>query len=43
MKDRPSDQEDRVSQLPPGARAHIHLGAEGAAVSDEQRSLPRAA
>jgi hypothetical protein len=30
-----------MHQLPPGARAHIHLGAEGAAVSEEQRSLPR--
>lgn len=30
-----------MNQLPPGARAHIHLGAEGAAVSDDQRSLPR--
>jgi hypothetical protein len=30
-----------MSQLPPGARAHIHLGAEGAGVSDDQRSLPR--
>jgi hypothetical protein len=30
-----------MSQLPPGARAHIHLGAEGAAVSEDQRSLPR--
>ncbi len=30
-----------MNQLPPGARAHIHLGAEGAAVSADQRSLPR--
>ena len=30
-----------MNQLPPGARAHIHLGAEGAAVSDDQRTLPR--
>ena len=30
-----------MHQLPPGARAHIHLGAEGAGVSDDQRSLPR--
>ena len=30
-----------MNDLPPGARAHIHLGAEGAAVSDDQRSLPR--
>ena len=30
-----------MHQLPPGARAHIHLGAEGAAVSEEQRSVPR--
>ena len=30
-----------MHQLPPGARAHLHLGAEGAAVSGDQRSLPR--
>ena len=30
-----------MNQLPPGARAHIHLGAESAAVSEDQRSLPR--
>ena len=30
-----------MNQLPPGARAQSHLGAEGAAVSEDQRSLPR--
>ncbi len=30
-----------MSQLPSGARAHLHLGAQGAAVSESQRSLPR--
>jgi hypothetical protein len=30
-----------MNPLPPGARAHMGLGAEGAALSEDQRSLPR--